>query len=148
MVCKSREHEDKFVRILANDVIKYLLDTFEATDEWKKLLKFSTFKKPSCLTCKKSFCSEKNLKTHIKKYHTNHTVFKCDVCDIIFEIENDLKDHNEKNHADNKIIQCVICTITFENENILKTHILKEHTKNKVIKCESCEFAVNDEKFD
>ena len=53
MVCKSREHENKFVSILSQDVIKHLLDTFEETDEWKSL-KFSTFKKPSCSICKKT----------------------------------------------------------------------------------------------
>ena len=147
MICKSREHKNKFVSMLSNDVIKYLLDTFESTDGWKTVLKFSTFKKPSCLTCKKSFCSEKNLNTHIKKFHTNNTIFKCDVCDITYETENSLKEHNEKNHTNNKIIQCEICTITFENENILKTHTIKDHPKDKVIKCESCDYTVNDEKY-
>ena len=72
MVCKAREYENKFVSILSIDVIKHLLDSFEATDGWKTL-KFSTFKKPSCRLCKKIFCNEKNLKTHIKKYHTSNS---------------------------------------------------------------------------
>ena len=61
MICKSREHEKKFVSILGNDIVKHFLDNFEATDGWKTLLEKASFKKPSCQMCKKTFCNEKNL---------------------------------------------------------------------------------------
>ena len=145
MVCKSREYDNKFVSILSKDVIKHLIDTFEATDEWKTL-KFSPFKKPSCSICKKSFCNEKNLKTHIKKYRTNSSVFKCDICDFTCDDENNLKAHKEKIHKDDISIKCEVCYVTFESENALKTHVLEKHQKDSIIKCERCDYTVNNEK--
>ena len=143
MICKSREHENKFVSILSKDVIKHLLDVFEATDGWKSFLKFSVYKKPSCTKCKKSFCNDKNLMTHIKKYHSETTALRCDLCDIVCKTETELKAHNESNHTNNKIIQCELCKITFETENFLKTHIIKKHPRDTDIKCEKCDYTVD-----
>ena len=143
MICKSREHENKFVSILSKDVIKHLLDVFEATDGWKSFLKFSVYKKPSCTKCKKSFCNDKNLMTHIKKYHSETTALRCDLCDIVCAKETELKAHNESNHTNNKIIQCELCKITFETEHFLKTHIIKKHPRDTDIKCEKCDYTVD-----
>ena len=138
MICKSREHDNKFVSILAVDVIKHLFDRFEATDGWKNLLEFSTVKKPSCQICKKSFCNEKNLKTHIKKYHTTEKIIKCELCDITYENENVLKNHNENQHTKNKIIKCEVCDFTSKDENTIKLHLEKSHTKDKHMECGKC----------
>ena len=37
MINKSREYENKFVSLLADDIIKFLLDNYELTDGWKSL---------------------------------------------------------------------------------------------------------------
>ena len=140
MICKSREYENKFVSILAIDIIKHLLDNFETTDGWKNTLEFFTVKKPACQMCKKSFCNEKNLQTHMKKYHTTGTVknVKCEVCDITYETENQLKDHNENKHSKDKIIKCEVCDYISSDENELKLHVEKIHSNVKHIKCEIC----------
>ena len=143
MICKSREYESKFVSMLSVDVIKYLLDHYEETDEWKTLLTFSAFKKPVCKVCKKSFCNEKNLKTHIKKYHTEEKIIKCELCKITCKDEDELKAHNKSNHTNNERYMCKTCKITFETENALKTHMNKTHAKDTDIKCGSCDYTVD-----
>ena len=98
MICKSREYDNKFVSTLAIDIIKYLLDNFEVTDGWKDISRVSNVKKPSCKLCKKSFCNERNLKVHMKKFHTNSNIIKCGICDITVRNGDELKVHNENNH--------------------------------------------------
>ena len=126
---------------MANDVIKHLLDNFESTG-WKSVLEFFTVKKPSCQLCKKTFCSENNLKTHIKKYHTNGKNIKCEVCDVTYETENLLRAHNQTNHRKDKMIMCEVCEFTSDDDNELKVHVEKIHTKVMHIKCEICNIAV------
>ena len=120
MICKSREYEIKFVSILANDIVKYLLDNFEKTDGWKNVLEFSSSKKPACQVCKKLFCNEKNLKVHMKKYHTSSVDIKCGVCDINFENETGLQEHNKSKHTQQK---ADVAVLEVQGEEDLKMEV-------------------------
>ena len=73
MINKSKKHDVKYVKILAVEVIKPLLDKFISGEGWKDLFTKITanVQKPLCKKCNKSFVSESNLKTHMKKYHTS-----------------------------------------------------------------------------
>ena len=64
MVSKSKDHDVKFVERLALNVIKQMIDRYVETDSWKKI-----FEKVLCKICKKTFCNDKNLNTHMEKYH-------------------------------------------------------------------------------
>ena len=73
---KEKPEDVKFVEILAFDVIKNLLDRFEAEKGWKHLLQevkkdAQNKKSHFCQYCKKGFCSDKNLKVHVEKFHMN-----------------------------------------------------------------------------
>ena len=82
MPTKSKEHDAKFVGILATDIIKHQFDRYTSTDGWKNIFELSKIKKPICQVCNKSFCNEKNLKTHFQKYLSTDVVFRCDKCDF------------------------------------------------------------------
>ena len=71
MINKSKKHELNFVKILAEDVIKPLLDNFISGKGWINLLKTNAIQSTqnlkktnnhTCNVCKKVFCSEKTLK--------------------------------------------------------------------------------------
>ena len=53
MISKSKEHDVKFVGILATDIIKQLFDRFAQTDGWKNIFEILKVTKPTCQTCKK-----------------------------------------------------------------------------------------------
>ena len=99
MFTKSKEHDIKFVGILATDIIKQLFDRFAQTDGWKNIFEILKVTKPTCQTCRKSFCSEKNLKTHTQKYHGTESGIKCDDCDFSAENKTSLSDHKQEKHT-------------------------------------------------
>ena len=47
MITKSKEHDAKFVGILATDIIKQLFDKYTSTDGWKNIFEISKIKKPT-----------------------------------------------------------------------------------------------------
>ena len=142
MICKSREYEKKFVSILGNDIVKHFLDNFEATDGWKTLLEKASFKKPSCQMCKKTFCNEKNLRTHMKKYHTNIKVIKCEFCGISSEDENNLKTHIETHHKKPTVIKCDVCDFTSQMDDEVKVHMETYHAP---LLCAICNSTFSDD---
>ena len=74
MISKSKKHDIKYVKILAEGVIKPLVDAFISGEGWNNLLvriDSNTKPKPySCKVCEKSFATDKTLSNHIKKFHS------------------------------------------------------------------------------
>ena len=76
-VNKSKKFENEFVKMLAVDVIKQLIDRFQPGDGWIDVLSVvtKTSKKEDdkksfyCHFCGNGFCNIKNLKVHIDKFH-------------------------------------------------------------------------------
>ena len=85
---KCKKHEVKFVKILALEVIQPLLDKFISGEGWTNLLKkvnltVTNKKVHPCKNCNKGFCTEKNLETHIQKFHTKVSKNnKCEICEF------------------------------------------------------------------
>ena len=74
VVNRSKESEVKFLDILANDVVKVLLDNFISGEGWAKVLNNTQREKETngrfmCIYCTQIFVSSKNLQTHKKKFH-------------------------------------------------------------------------------
>ena len=73
MISKSKKHDLKFVKILAIEIIKPLLDNFISGEGWVDLLvtlSAKTAGKPfQCKLCRKGFVSEKTLNNHNEKFH-------------------------------------------------------------------------------
>ena len=85
MVNKSKKYDVKYVKILALDVIKLLLDKFISGEGWMNVLKkvntaVTNKKSHHCKHCNKGFCNEKNLKIHVDKFHSIQIQSKCEEC--------------------------------------------------------------------
>ena len=97
MINKSRKHEAKFVKMLALEVIKPLLDAFISGEGWSCLLKTSIGKssKPfSCKMCCKGFVNQANLNTHMEKYHKSFQFTS--VVDNLKTNDNSSRTHEEE----------------------------------------------------
>ena len=153
MVSKSKEYEVKFVERLALNVLKQMVDRYVETDSWKKI-----FEKVVCNMCKKAFCNEKNLKTHIEKYHEIIQTVKCSICDFTSNYRNELDKHIKESHGDydDTEYRCDTCNIVLESEEWLKGHNDEKHgtvsmdvdiedgISNSDIMCKMCNFITKD----
>ena len=132
MINKSKRHDVKFVKILAEEVIKYLVDTFISGEGWGSIFRkinVQDIKQFSCIQCKKVFTSEKNLNTHKEKYHKKET-YSCDPCGYKAKDQADLNDHIE-NHTVRESNRCDIRI----NDDISVLHRMSKHTsKEKICK--------------
>ena len=94
MITKNKKHEAKFVKIIAMDVIKPLLEKFISGEGWVNLVKTSDkpVEKPFvCDVCRKGFVSERTLENHVEKFHGKN--FSCNGCDKRFNEDMQLKLH-------------------------------------------------------
>ena len=70
MIDKAKKHEAKFVKMLAEVVIRPMLDAFISGEGWSNLFVKNCSKGFNCKICDKGFVSQKNLSNHIEKYHS------------------------------------------------------------------------------
>ena len=114
MINKSKRYDVKYVRILAVEVIKPLLDKFISGEGWKDLFKKATPKvqKHACKKCEKSFVSESNLKIHMKKYHTS-VIFRSTTAKLEKCVKKIRVDENEESIMKMEVEE----NYTKENEN-------------------------------
>ena len=74
VISKCKKSESKFVETATKDVIIPLLDMFLSGKGWGSIFKPQVAHKAKeyqCKHCKNKFTSEKNLKTHMRKFHTD-----------------------------------------------------------------------------
>ena len=146
MVTKSKKHDAKFVRILAAEVFKPLVNSFISGEGWNDILvngaSKTKHKQFVCKSCMSSFVTEKNLKVHEERYHekdaSKDQKIECKICEISFTTETLMKNHEEKVHRTQAPkfteFNCESCKKAFISEINLKKHIKESHedVKNKV----------------
>ena len=153
MINKSKRYDVKFVKILAIDVIKKMIDTFISGEGWNFISKKTTQTKKkqfNCPTCKKIFKSEKNLNIHKEKYHIQNR-YSCDNCGYeatdCTTLNVHMQDHTvrekqaRKNNCKEKELPdfcCNVCEFTTTDKNSLEIH-QRSHTKKEYV-CGNCEF--------
>ena len=97
MINKSKKYEVKFVEILAIDVVKQLLDRFDCGNGWLNTIQVIPNNEQHF--CNKGFATEKNVKTHIEKFHKVDGGYLCDLYDFESEKEEDLNRHVKDKHV-------------------------------------------------
>ena len=68
MINKSKKHEAIFVKMLAVEIIKALLDKFISGEGWINICKKNNVQTAMCASCNKGFANEKNLNVHMTKF--------------------------------------------------------------------------------
>ena len=107
LLSKSKKFDALFVQILAIDIIKQLIDRFSSGNGWidalivpnRNIKKDDSKKTEYCYFCGNGFCSVRNLRVHIEKYHPVDVQFTCDHCDFRTTSEKDLIKHTEDKHS-------------------------------------------------
>ena len=101
LVKKIKEHDERFVEIVAKTVVQPILDCCITGGDLKSLLKKAeknskpkpkTNTKKKCQLCEKSFMSEKYLNVHVSKIHKAGKN-KCTNCDYTYMNTESLKVH-------------------------------------------------------
>lgn len=82
-----------------------------------------------CLTCTKTFNSQRNLNVHLR-IHTGFRPFECDVCKHKFTRRENLRSHM-RCHLNLRPYTCPICTRSFRRRSHVNSHI-EIHFKSKV----------------
>ena len=130
---KSKNSDAKFVEIMAVDIIKKLLDKHLSGRGWKSLKSYNVIK---CTKCEKTFCAERYLSTHIKKYHVDNINIKDDNLDQT-DIKVDICLSMESKSYQKEIL-CLKCKTTFKTKVEVIRHNLAMHP-TQVIPCQECD---------
>ena len=155
MINKSKRYDVKFVKILAEDVIKKMLDTFISGEGWNKIFKKSTIgsseekKQFICPSCNKVFKSAKNLSIHTEKFHTKNNK-SCTNCGYQTSDQKSLVEHKKEHASKNKEYELEeIANIVDESDFTKQSqNMLKEHKENHTVKeyvCGNCYFTTKSE---
>jgi len=89
----------------------------------------------TCLTCSKTFASQRNLNVHIR-IHTGFRPFECEVCKRKFTRRENLRSHM-KCHLNLRPYPCPICNKTFRRRSHVNSHV-EVHFKSKTHICIDC----------
>ena len=104
LITKPSGGEMAHVKLLAFDVIKFLLDNIisgNITDEHMAGYKVKIVQaeiKNKCVICEKVFTTENRLQLHLSKFHAGMEN-KCDDCGEDFHSLNDLEQHRIRKHS-------------------------------------------------
>ena len=149
VVTKCKEENSNCVKLLAESVVRHLIDNSISGKGWSNLRGRGKEQNPKvkCSICDKAFSSEQYMKGHKTRVHKEKD-FLCRICDIKFTKGEDMKFHMEKAHtkpkekkrsAEPPQIECIKCSKSFITKIELMTHDKTEHG-NKVIRfCEMCD---------
>ena len=102
MITKPSGGDLSHAKVLAFDVIKYLLDNIisgNISDEHMDSFKMATLSMDinKCAICEKVFTTEQRLKLHISRFHTSNKE-KCDVCGQEFQGKEEVDRHKKREH--------------------------------------------------
>nr|XP_006812793.1 PREDICTED: zinc finger protein 729-like [Saccoglossus kowalevskii] len=119
-----------------NKLVRQELNEEHVNNETISINSRSTVKRLKCQTCKKTFCSQKNLETHWKSYHTKHDKpHKCKYCTHTFKTPKELAVHVKK-HSLQGPYGCEYCKYRFFTKTAQFRH-MKTH-KETSIECKKC----------
>ena len=130
-VTKSKQFEEKFVEILAVQIIKKLLDKHISGRGWRSLKSHNVIK---CPNCEKMFSAESYMKTHITKFHKEEPDMPCHLCDAKCKSDIELSKHVSTEHP-RKDRLCDDCDFVFKNIT-MKEFLTSIHT-HKATVCQS-----------
>lgn len=100
-----------------------------------------TEKKYGCVECGKRFTTSWTKKVHIRIFHAEKKVYRCNMCSKTFSDVLYLRRH--KKYHDEKLHQCEVCQKSFPAVSSLKKH-KRVHTGERQWKCEACERSYKD----
>ncbi|XP_057188002.1 zinc finger protein 664-like isoform X3 [Triplophysa rosa] len=124
------ENHDDFVPSVSDESGDSCCDGETASTSKQRL----TAQTLSCITCGKTFSSQRHLETHERK-HTEQKLFTCTRCDISFPTLQEKRRHSQK-HRDQK--HCEKCGKIFVSSSSLKVH-MKTHMGEKPFQCSQCD---------
>ncbi|XP_065125693.1 uncharacterized protein [Paramisgurnus dabryanus] len=91
-----------------------------------------------CITCGKTLSSQKHLKRHLERKHTEQKLFTCRRCKISFPTLKEHRHHYLKVHREQKkLFHCQQCGRDFVFLCHLKVH-MKTHSDEKAFHCTEC----------
>ena len=90
-----------------------------------------------CEYCGKTYLTERNLRSHIKKAHTNEGGYMCNVCGKVLSGKKVLETHMRR-HTGEKHFCCGYCEKAFSSKEYLIVHE-RTHSHEKPYKCRSCD---------
>ena len=107
LIKKLKDHEERFVTILAKSIIQPLLDCFISGHGYESLFGPSKNKttgktqktKNECMICNKKLSSQKYLKIHLDRIYGSYK-YKCNQCDFSAKEESQLNTHISNNHKE------------------------------------------------
>merc|ERR1712129_391390 len=109
MGTKVSKHNEKYVKMVTENIIQYLLEGFLTKTLTESVVKVTSSKDESaaCQKCDKKFISIPGLKTHMTRMHGEKTElkeswFSCDQCEGRFKLEGALNNHIKEKHDKEK----------------------------------------------
>ncbi|XP_034252124.1 transcriptional regulator ADR1-like isoform X2 [Thrips palmi] len=94
-----------------------------------------------CLSCGRTFSSERNLARHFRQVHGPRVWHVCDVCGKPLASASSLRSHQWL-HRGRKPFQCPLCSTGFIRRPYLRTHMLRVHSlhANLAVKLEELDY--------
>ena len=103
LVKKPKEHDERFVKIVAKQIVQKVLDCVICGDPPDNIFKNTSVKSiekqgntHECEMCAKTFPAKRYLKSHMTRIHISDRQFVCDICAQAFKNELDMKKHKFK----------------------------------------------------
>lgn len=87
-----------------------------------------------CTLCGRSI---RDMKTHLRVFHSNERPFKCDYCPATFKQKVHRDTHNRQ-HTGEKPFMCHACGKSYHAQSVLKSHMNRYHYHLKPHKCDQC----------
>ena len=99
--------------------------------------------KYQCYTCKKGFCRDDALNTHLSTVHLQMKDFECSDCGKKFGIKANMTRHMRTQHSTSaRLFTCDVCGYSTTLKSHLTPHA-RQHTGEKRFKCRYCEMLFN-----
>lgn len=87
-----------------------------------------------CSICGKSI---RDIKTHLRIFHSDERPFKCDYCSATFK-QKVHRDTHIRQHTGEKPFMCHACGRSYHAQSVLKSHMNRYHYHLKPHKCDQC----------
>ena len=148
MVNKHKKSDRKFVKSVAQDIIKYSIDALLKGDVMKNIFRRIPVQKANaesfkCFKCDKVFAKQNTLDNHNKVSHEEKENFrgsslKCNYCEFSVEEEKGfekIRSHEEDNHhakytrKSRSLFKCSECECIFKQKSEVDDHMKGEHSE-------------------